>query len=325
MQQLRNIKLPDFIIKSTLGVSTTVLLLLIPFTILSFIQDRHLIGSLMTLIQLICIVNIWAGLRNKYYNSLNLFAFFILIITTSLGLYQLETLASYWPTLAILALYFILPQKQAWVVNIIYVCILSPIAWYVLEPMIAIRFFAVLLGISFFAFSATHEIHKQHYLLKEQSVTDILTGLYNRSLLQSSLENAIHQSDRSKTQMAILMFDIDHFKTINDQFGHDIGDSVLKSVGVFLSESFRASDVVFRIGGEEFLALIYNTDKTNSANVAEKLRQEFEGLPLVTNHRVTISIGVSNLQPNMDWKEWMKHGDDNLYLAKSNGRNQVVS
>ncbi|MBL1321217.1 MAG: sensor domain-containing diguanylate cyclase [Methylophaga sp.] len=325
MQPPRTTELPDFIIKSTLGVSITVLLLLIPFTFLSFIQGRYLIGGLMAVIQLLCIANIWVSLKNQYSNSLNLFAIFILIITTGIGLYQLEILASYWPSLAVLALYFVLPQKQAWIVNILYVSITIPIAWHVLDPAIAARFVAVLLGISFFAFSATHEIYKQHYLLKEQSVTDILTGLYNRSLLQSSLENAIHQSDRSKTNMAILMLDIDHFKTINDRFGHDVGDAVLKSTGKFLSKFFRAGDVVFRIGGEEFLALIYNTDKTNATSVAEKLRQEFEQLPLINNHDVTISIGVSDLQPNMDWKQWMKQGDENLYKAKANGRNQVFA
>ena len=314
---------PDFIIKSTLGVSITVFLLLIPFTLLSFIQERYLLASLMAVLQLFCIANIRISLMGQYYFRLNMLAIFILIITTGVALFQLKTLASYWPSLTVLSFYFILPKKQAWIINIIYICILSPIAWHMLEPAIALRFFAVLLGLSFFAFCSTHEIYKQHYLLKEQSVTDILTGLYNRSLLQSSLENAIHQSDRSNTEMAILMLDIDHFKTINDRFGHDVGDSVLKSTGEFLNDFFRTSDIVFRIGGEEFLTLIYNTDKVGAISVAEKLRHEFEQLPLVNNHNITLSIGVASLQSDMDWKQWMKQGDDNLYKAKSNGRNQV--
>ncbi|MFW5447263.1 MAG: GGDEF domain-containing protein [Methylophagaceae bacterium] len=325
MQQLRATELPDFIIKSTLGVSATVLLILIPFTILSFIEARYLIGSLMAIIQILCIANIWISLKNQYHNGLNLFAIVILLITNCLGLYQIETLASYWPSLAVLSLYFILPQKQAQIANILFIIIISPIAFNILEPTIALRFFAVFLGISFFAFTSTHEIYKQHYRLKEQSITDNLTGLYNRSLLQDSLEKAIHQSDRANTDVTILMIDIDHFKMINDRFGHDIGDSVLKSTGSFLSRSFRTSDMVFRIGGEEFLALIYNTDKAGAISLAEKLRQEFEQLSLVNNHNATISIGVSSFQPSMDWKQWMKKGDERLYIAKSNGRNQVAA
>ncbi len=325
MQQLRATELPDFIIKSTLGVATTVLLLLIPFTILSFMQQRYLIGGLLTFIQLLCIADMWFSLKNQYSNSLNIFAIFILIITTGIGLYQLEALASYWPSLAVLSIYFTLPQKQAWIMNVIYVCIIFPVAWYVLEPAIALRFFAVLLGISFFVFSATREIYKQHFLLKKQSVTDSLTRLYNRSLLQSTLKNAIYQHDRSGIPMTILMLDIDHFKTINDQFGHDKGDAVLKATGEFLEQSFRGSDSVFRIGGEEFLALIYNTDKTNAIRVAEKIRKEFLQLPLIDDHTISISIGVSSLQPEMDWKQWMKQGDEKLYQAKDNGRNQVVA
>ncbi|MFW5447264.1 MAG: GGDEF domain-containing protein [Methylophagaceae bacterium] len=326
MQQLRSTELPDFIVKSTFWVSITSTLLLIPFTINNFIQGRFLLGIFTTIILLLCSINAWFGLNGQYRNGLNLFAI-APIFTFAIGLafYQLGIAGSYWAPLALLALYYTLPQEQARIVNVLYLCIIIPIAWHVLDPALAVRFLAVLLGISFFAFASIHEIYKTHYLLKEQSITDNLTGLYNRSLLQNSIENAINQSQRSNTPMAILMLDIDQFKKINDQFGHDIGDSVLKSTGEFLADFFRSSDIVFRIGGEEFLAIIYNTDNASSLKVAEKLRQEFELLPLIPNHTVTISIGVSNLQPNMDWKEWMKHGDENLYKAKSNGRNQVVA
>jgi len=326
MQQLHSTDLPDFIIKSTFWVAVISALLLIPFTINNFLQGRFLLGILTTMILLLCSVNAWFGLNGHYRNGLNLFAiapFFTFAI--GIAVYQLGIAGSYWAPLALLALYYTLPQKQARIVNILYLCVIVPIAWYVLDLAIAARFFAVLLGISLFAFLSLHEIYKTHYLLKEQSITDNLTGLYNRSLLQNSIENAINQSQRSNTPMAILMLDIDQFKTINDQFGHDIGDSVLKLTGEFLATFFRSSDIAFRIGGEEFLAIIYNTDNANALKVAEKLRQEFELLPLIPNHTVTISIGLSNLQANMDWKRWMKQGDDNLYKAKSNGRNQVVA
>lgn len=224
-----------------------------------------------------------------------------------------------------LALYFILPKKQAWIANIIFIVIIFPVAWNVLEQPVAARFTAVLLGTSFFAFLSMHEIYKQHYMLKEQAVTDTLTGLYNRSLLHSSLEHAIHQSVRTNTAMTLIMLDLDNFKEINDEYGHDVGDSVLESVGKFLKNSFRASDMVFRIGGEEFLALIHNTDESKGQDIAEKLRGEIEHLTLIPDHTVTVSIGVSGLQPDMGWREWMKLSDDNLYQAKSSGRNQVIA
>ena len=114
-------------------------------------------------------------------------------------------------------------------------------------------------------------------------------------------------------------------KKINDKYGHEIGDSVLKSVGEHLKKFFRESDRVFRIGGEEFLVLIHNTEASQSLVIAEKLRMEHEQLSMLPEHTVTVSIGVSGLQSDMDWKDWMKLSDDNLYRAKSNGRNQVFT
>ena len=326
MQQLHSKELPAFIVKSTLWVSVTSSLLLIPFTINNFIQGRFLLGFFTTMILLICSLNICFCLNGQYLNRLNLFVLApIFTLAVGIALSQLGIAGSYWAPLALLSIYYILPQKQAKIVNILYVCIIAPIAWYILDPALALRFFAVLLGISFFAFASIHEIYKTHYLLKEQSITDNLTGVYNRSLLQNTIENTINQSYRSNTPMAILMLDIDQFKTINDQFGHDVGDSVLRSTGEFFAAFFRGGDIVFRVGGEEFLAILYNTNNENALKVAEELRHEFEQLPLIPSHTVTISIGLSNLQPDINWKQWMKHGDENLYKAKSNGRNQVVA
>ena len=325
MQQLRNTELPDFIVKSTLGISITAFLLLIPFIIINLNNSRYLISFCIVLTLLICGINIWLGLRDRYHNKLNIFGVIILAITAGISIQHLGVMSSYWSSLVVLSPYFILPKRQASIANIIFVCAITPIAINVLEPTVALRFLAVLFGISFFAFTSTHEIYKQHYLLREQSVTDVLTGLYNRSLLQSSLENVIHQKDRSSAEMSILMIDIDHFKAINDQFGHDVGDSILKSTGEFLNKYFRGSDMIFRIGGEEFLALMFYTDQASAMKVAEKIRKEFIQLSLISDHIVTLSIGVSNLKSDMDWKQWMKHGDENLYKAKSNGRNQVFA
>jgi diguanylate cyclase (GGDEF)-like protein len=318
-------ELPDFIIKSTAWVSLSAILILIPFTILSCLGERYLICILILLIMAICAINIWLGFRSQYNNILNLFGVALLTLTTCISLYKLGVVASFWPILVVLSLYFILPQKQARIINILFVIIVAPIAWLALDQDVIIRFFAVLFATSLFALTTTHEIYKKYSLVKEQSITDLMTGLYNRSLLQSSLENSIHQYQRANINMAILMIDIDHFKSINDQLGHDIGDIVLQETGKFLKNAFRASDMVFRIGGEEFMALIYNTDKKGAIRVAEKLRAEFEQLTLLPDRTITVSVGVAVLEQDMDWKQWMKQGDENLYQAKSNGRNQVVA
>lgn len=325
-QEKYNVAPPDFLIKSTLWISLTTLLLLSPFAINNFIQGRFLLGTFLVVILILCALNVRYGYQGRYHNKINLFAIApACIVALTFSLFQLGVTASYWPSLALLALYFILPRKQAWVANIIFIAILTPTAWYCLAPDIAIRFFTVLIGLSIFAFAATREIYDQYYLLKKLAVTDPLTGVNNRSLLQKSIESSINQSYRTNTPMVILMLDIDHFKNINDQFGHDVGDFSLSSTGEFLTRFFRTSDVVFRVGGEEFLILIHNIERESAQKLAEKLRLEFSQLLLVPYHPVTISIGLSCLQPDTNWKQWMKQADDNLYHAKTHGRNQVTS
>ena len=119
--------------------------------------------------------------------------------------------------------------------------------------------------------------------------------------------------------------DIDYFKAINDELGHDIGDHVLMQLGAFLKDSFRDSDKVFRIGGEEFLILLYNTDEANSIDIAEKIRRGIENISLIPGRTVTVSIGVAGLGSGKGWEQWMKACDKNLYEAKNSGRNRVVA
>lgn len=326
MQQYNIQNHPYFLVKSTQGVALTSAIILTPFTINNFIQGRVLLGVLTLTVLLLCAVNAWLCFQGKYHLKINLFgiapSIMVAIATafTSLGM-----VGSYWPALGIIAFYFILPKKYAWLANLIFIAIITPIALNVLEPDVAARFFAAIIGTSFFAFISAHEVFKQYDLLNKQAITDKLTGLNNRLLLQSSLEKAINQNHRSNTPMAILMLDIDYFKMINDQFGHHVGDSVLKKTGDFLAKYFRSSDVVFRIGGEEFLILIYNTNKENALKVAEELRKKYEQLSLIDNDTVTLSIGVSCLQIGMNWEQWMKESDENMYQAKENGRNQVAA
>lgn len=327
MQQTGNTPdIPEFLVKSTLGIALVSIFIVTPFTINNFVQGRNTLGLITLMITILCAIDARLCYRGFYHRGINLYGIAPAItIGTAFGLYQLGVSGSYWAYLSVLAFYFILTKNLAWKANIIFMVIILPFAWSILDQSIATRFTAVLFGTSFFAYLSIREIYKQQDLLKQQAVTDNLTGLYNRSLLQSSLENAINQSSRTGNAMTLIMLDLDHFKKINDELGHDVGDSVLKSIGEFLKNHFRASDMVFRIGGEEFLALIFNTDASSGKDVAEKLRREIEQLPLISDRPVTVSVGVSGLKSDMSWEQWMKHCDENLYKAKSRGRNLVAA
>lgn len=319
-------EVPDYIIKSTLKVNFVSILVIFPFGINDFVQGRYLIGALILVVICLCVANVWMGLNDKYHEGINILGIVpAIILTISFATYELGVVGSYWAFLGVLSLYFILPEKRAWVANLIFLIIIVPVAWHSLDQAEAVRFIAVISGTSLFASLSVHEISKQNYLLKKLATTDSLTGLYNRTLLQSSLERAIHQSSRTNTAMSLIMLDIDHFKKINDVYGHDVGDRVLALMGEFLRHHFRGSDMVFRIGGEEFLVLVYNTDKRKALGVAEKLRAEVERLELIPDYTVTVSGGVSNFFDGDSWKQWMKQCDENLYIAKASGRNQVIA
>ncbi|MET0068495.1 MAG: GGDEF domain-containing protein [Candidatus Thiodiazotropha sp.] len=317
--------IPDFLIKTTLGCSLVVILILIPFTINNFIQDRFIMGMATSSVAIACVANVWYGFHGRYSLPVNTYlvsptgAF-----TITYTLLKLASPGSYWPFLLIPAYYFVLPEKRAWIFNALTVLITIPLAWFVLDQSSAIRFSAVTIGVSLFAFISMREINILHGLLKAQAVTDNLTGLFNRSKLESFLRQAIAQNQRSGMPMTLIAFDIDHFKSINDTLGHDSGDMVLKRLGELLKRRIRSSDMAFRVGGEEFLVLLHGTEEQQGGKVAEALRKEVEEAELLPDRRVTISAGVGGLQEGMEMDAWMKACDKKLYRAKEAGRNRVV-
>jgi diguanylate cyclase (GGDEF)-like protein len=158
-----------------------------------------------------------------------------------------------------------------------------------------------------------------------RSATDALTGLPNRRAIDATLKRMVAQSSRSAAPLAALMCDLDHFKHINDQFGHGSGDDILAAVGVALTGTLRAGDFVGRYGGEEFLVLLPATAAKEAQNVAEKVRSAIADIrvPTVTT-QVTLSVGIAVLPEHAnDAGSLERAADRALYAAKSAGRNRV--
>jgi len=164
--------------------------------------------------------------------------------------------------------------------------------------------------------------------LRESSLVDGLTGLYNRRFLQDHSNQIIASTLRRKKQISLLMCDMDYFKQVNDKYGHDIGDSVLKETSHILKKCVRESDIVIRFGGEEFLILLIDTDVGYGVNVAEKIRQSVEEFSFKSTDGIlkkTISMGISDFPHDTDgfWQA-IKFADVALYKAKESGRNRCV-
>ncbi|MDD2837869.1 MAG: diguanylate cyclase [Sulfuricurvum sp.] len=160
--------------------------------------------------------------------------------------------------------------------------------------------------------------------VEELSMTDQLTQIHNRLYLTNSFVREIKRAKRYGFIFAVIMIDIDHFKEVNDTYGHDTGDFVLSAVAKILQSTIRETDILGRWGGEEFLILLPHTDIFEAEKLAEKLRQSVEGYSFDTVGRKTCSFGVSvfNLEED-DCKETLKRADKALYSAKNSGRNRV--
>lgn len=167
--------------------------------------------------------------------------------------------------------------------------------------------------------------------LADVSSRDALTGLYSRWYVLDKIEAEMNRALRHGSPMALLMLDIDHFKQINDQFGHTTGDQVLQAIGQVLRDSCRVYDVPGRYGGEEFCLMLPETRLDNTLSVAERIRRRVEATPIVTHDgtiRVTTSIGVASLESIPDEallgaSSLIERADRALYTAKDRGRNRV--
>jgi diguanylate cyclase (GGDEF)-like protein len=166
----------------------------------------------------------------------------------------------------------------------------------------------------------------QHLLAETEKLarTDPLTALPNRRQFFRSGEAALTESRGSGQPLALLALDVDHFKRINDQGGHQLGDTVLREVAQCCRASLRNTDLAARIGGEEFALLLPATDLAQAQQLAERLRQEIAALQLPA--AVTVSIGCAELSPEMGSVDaLLARADEALYAAKENGRNRVSS
>jgi diguanylate cyclase len=166
--------------------------------------------------------------------------------------------------------------------------------------------------------------------IRAESLTDPLTGLGNRKYFDRSIEHAVEQALVSGEPLSLLMFDIDHFKSFNDSYGHLTGDQVLRLVALSLKQTIKGQDITARYGGEEFAVVLPGTGMRHALTVADHIRRAVMAKELKKKStgeilgRVTISVGVSILNPGDDTDSLIERADACLYAAKRNGRNRVI-
>ncbi|MCY1287080.1 diguanylate cyclase (GGDEF) domain protein [compost metagenome] len=161
----------------------------------------------------------------------------------------------------------------------------------------------------------------------QSSLRDPLTGTGNRIAMDQALQREVDLARRNLTPLSLLMLDIDHFKRINDNHGHSVGDEVLKAVAAALKAQLRNVDMVFRFGGEEFLILLSSTSREAAAMVGERLRHAVLNLQCAVQEaplQLSVSLGCATLLPGESAESLLRRADNALYIAKRDGRNRLT-
>ncbi|MBF0379090.1 MAG: diguanylate cyclase [Desulfamplus sp.] len=192
---------------------------------------------------------------------------------------------------------------------------------------------SLFLGIIYlFTVKLMKELSKSHQKIQQMAITDELTKLYNRRYFYSKLTEEFEKAKRYKRDISCIMIDIDFFKKVNDNYGHHVGDDVLRNIADTIKSTCRSVDTIARYGGEEIVVLLPETNKEKAFLVAEKIRKVVEKIEIPydkgDNIQITISSGVSgllsdDLEKVTDSNQLVKDADIALYQAKTNGRNRV--
>jgi diguanylate cyclase (GGDEF)-like protein len=175
------------------------------------------------------------------------------------------------------------------------------------------------------SFDVTPFVEAENRLISAAN-TDALTGLPNRRWFDRQIEHMANRAEHPSAFDWLLVIDVDHFKSINDTYGHQVGDGVLRETGTRLRQSIRSCDSAVRLGGEEFVVLVSDASSEEVGEIAERIRLAFDGKPMTrveSSPSITVSIGAADIE-SRDAHAALRRADDALYLAKKIGRNRVV-
>lgn len=230
----------------------------------------------------------------------------------------------YWAFPALMVAYFMLDTRQATILAGGFVGCFLAIVWDELPAVGLVKICLTLVVTVLLAHALSLSNRRQLESLRRMANVDPLTGAGNRRAQNLKLDAANAIFHRSRSPASVLIIDIDHFKKINDSHGHIVGDQVLIDLCELVRRSTRATETLYRYGGEEFLVVAEQTALDTAVNLAEKLRSQIAQQGFATGIRLTVSIGVAEVHHGENREGWLGRADAALYRAKGRGRDQVI-
>lgn len=298
-------------------------LLTLPSIILTYSTNEFLLCSILSLLNIIVILSsIWLIKTGKRLISPPMLLGICVILYLSTVL-QVQQHSILWSYAFVAAFYMLLEKDHVVAANVLWVVMNAVIVFNMFPLEQTIVYTLSLAGTSFGMEVQSSILYRNEESLKNMALRDPLTNAFNRRALMQELEEAGAVHRRYDTAMSIIMIDIDHFKKINDTYGHNEGDSVLVNFVTTLSGRLRETDKFFRLGGEEFVVLLQSTSIHEAANIAESYCSLIQKATLCHKADITISCGVAQVRQEDTVSGWLNRCDAALYNAKSNGRNRV--
>lgn len=303
--------------------SITLLVLIVPLSVKNIVDGFYLLAG-GTIAMCLTVVLRTFVLRKNGRPRMTTLPFVISCIFTMVMVFvERGRYGMFWAHPLILYIYFIEQRFRAHVVAAITVVLSIAATVYFVEPRTGLRYGLTLILVVVFINIFLHLLDSVQARLVAESVSDHLTGAFNRRALDTHLGEAIDRKRRIKSPASMLLFDLDHFKTINDTFGHARGDRVLRDFAELLKTHSRRIDKVFRIGGEEFLLLLPDTAAAGAMIVASKVLASLASDEFVPGHKITTSVGLSELAHGETGEHWLGRCDAALYDAKRLGRDRI--
>jgi diguanylate cyclase (GGDEF)-like protein len=295
----------------------------LPFSIYRFAVGNTLAGSV-DLAIVLCIlggvVHVWRGGDVARVGLL-------MVMASTSGCIAIGVLTGLpgllWTYPVLLANYLLVSRWQALAISIVAVGLVVLLDDGVRQGMETVTYVATASIVSVFAYIFAHRTERQRERLQALATRDPLTGAYNRRAMDHELRLAIEAHRRHGTNFALLLLDLDHFKRINDLFGHESGDTVLVEFTRLLQRHFRKLDRIYRLGGEEFVVLLSGAEAASLDAVCESVRSKVATLLNCRDEIVTVSIGAAALRGGETAVQWVSRADRALYRAKANGRNRI--
>lgn len=306
-----------------LPVGMTALVLLTIFSVNNLLQGRFDIGLVILFVQAVLLVAVLALRRGNPSPVPFGVVVLLMLVGVFFAVVRQGILGALWGYPVVLICYFMLSRRMALLFSLGIIVTLTLFVAHWVSFELSTRVFATLLLTVIMINIVLNVMGELQEALMRQALTDPLTGAFNRRRMEQTLDHMVEQGKRRAPNNVMLMIDIDHFKAINDRLGHEAGDHVLCQIVTVINGRKRVVDMLFRIGGEEFIILLLDTNAADALAVADDLRLRVEQAPMLKDQKVTVSVGICAQRAGQSADEWIRCADTALYRAKRNGRNRV--